>query len=162
MLYVTLRLTLEAIQPTVVKAAELLSEAAVQVAAGKLHGQLPNREFDDRVWFSVEHATEDRPDPHRYVVRLKGRDCAAFVYVRDAYAFVRSEAARDWIAVEADEQNIARRRESGQDVRERDGKVYVPLYEEQDYTIHDRTKSDHRVVGMTSHHGAILEAVNRA
>lgn len=161
MLYVNLRLIMKATRPTFAQAAELLTAATEQVRQGKLHGQLPDREFDDKVWFSVQHATEDRPDPHSYAVKLKGRDCAAFVYVKDAYCFIESEGARGWFRTSGGAAEYRKRAQAGQNAALRNGECWLATYSEDDYTVHDRTKSDHRVVGMTSHHNAILEATSR-
>lgn len=159
MLYVNLRLSLEDMNPSKAEAAKLLAEAAEQVRVGKLRGQLSDRPFNDRVWFSVQHATEDKPDPHNYLVKLKGRDCGAFVYVQDAYGYVQSEGAKHW--TRCGEDTAERLAANGTEVRTIDGRREYALYSEDDYTIHDRTKSDHQVVGMTSHHNAILKSVNR-
>lgn len=80
------------------------------------------------------------PLDYRYVVKLRGRACAAFTYVADAYGFIESDHARKAYL--------------------HPGQGTVPLYSIEDYTIEDAVQ-ERPVVGMTSHHNAILAAINR-
>lgn len=98
---------------------------------------------------------------YRYAVTKNGRDHAAFVYPRDAYDYVQSEAARKWISIEPVQPGeVQRRRENGQDIIVRDGKHHVDVYPIHAYRIVE-IESERRVVGVNGHGYAILDTLAR-
>jgi hypothetical protein len=84
------------------------------------------------------------------------RPVARFVYAQDAVEYAKSDHARHYCPTggvpHLDERD---------DVIERDGKRWYPLYTDEDFEIVDLNKDERRVVGLTSHHNAILEAISR-